>query len=104
MPIHTDRERSALAGARQHRRDPGGSPNGWPTRWRYHTNAIGTVEMLQALIDLARDLRPAHRRGEEEGLKPKEITFYDALAENESAVDVLGDDRLKVAAQKLSPS
>src|SRR5690554_5083020 len=68
---------------------------------RYHTNAISTVEVLQALIAMARDLRDARRRGEEEGLTPEEIAFYDALAENQSAVEVMGNDQLKVIAHEL---
>jgi len=68
---------------------------------RYHTNAISTVEVLQALIAMAKDLRDARKRGEEEGLSPEEIAFYDALAENQSAVEVLGNDQLKVIAHEL---
>ncbi len=68
---------------------------------RYHNNAITTAEVLQELIGLARDIRAAHRRGEEEGLSPEEIAFYDALARNESAVEVMGNDHLRVIAQEL---
>ncbi|NQU56549.1 MAG: type I restriction endonuclease subunit R [Rhodospirillales bacterium] len=68
---------------------------------RYHTNAISTVEVLQELIDLARDIRDARKRGEDEGLSSDEVAFYDALAENESAVDVMGNDSLKIIAHEL---
>ena len=68
---------------------------------RYHTNATSAAEVLQELIQLAKDVRAAHKRGEEEGISPEEIAFYDALAENESAVDLMGDDRLKVIAHEL---
>lgn len=68
---------------------------------RYHTNAISTVEVLQELIDLAKEVRAARRRGEDEGLSQDEIAFYDALAENESAVEVMGNDSLKVIAHEL---
>jgi len=71
---------------------------------RYHTNAISTVEVLQELINLARDIRAARTRGEEEGLTEDEVAFYDALAENESAVQVLGNDHLKVIAHELLTS
>ena len=40
-------------------------------------------------------------RGEEQGLSADEIAFYDALAENDSAVQVIGDDKLKVIAHEL---
>jgi type I restriction enzyme R subunit len=68
---------------------------------RYHTNAISTVEVLQELIDLAKEVRAARKRGEEEGLSEDEVAFYDALAENESAVEVMGNDSLKVIAHEL---
>ncbi|MDD1530898.1 DEAD/DEAH box helicase [Bradyrhizobium sp. WBOS7] len=68
---------------------------------RYHTNAISTVEVLQELIELAKEVRAARRRGEEEGLSQDEIAFYDALAENESAVEAMGNDSLKLVAHEL---
>ncbi len=68
---------------------------------RYHTNTISTVEVLQELIDLAKEVRAARRRGEDEGLSQDEIAFYDALAESESAVELMGNDSLKVIAHEL---
>lgn len=68
---------------------------------RYHTNAISTVEVLQELINLAKEVRAARRRGEDEGLSQDEIAFYDALAESESAVQLMGNDSLKVIAHEL---
>ncbi|MCY4310218.1 MAG: DUF3387 domain-containing protein, partial [Rhodospirillaceae bacterium] len=65
---------------------------------RYHASAITTAEVLQELIGLARDIRAAHQRGEEEGLSREEIAFYDALAQNESAVEVMGNDQLRIIA------
>ena len=67
---------------------------------RYHTNAITTAEVLQALIEIAKDIGAARQRGEEEGLSQEEISFYDALAQNESAVEIMGDDRLRFIAQE----
>ena len=71
---------------------------------RYHGNAITTAEVLQELIGLAKDIRAAHRRGEEEELSEDEIAFYDALAQNESAVEVMGNDQLRVIAHELLDS
>jgi len=71
---------------------------------RYHSNAITLAQITQALIELAKDLRAARQRGEEEGLSTEEIAFYDALAENESAVQVMGDKQLRVIAYKLLES
>jgi len=71
---------------------------------RYHTNAISTVEVLQELIEIAKDIKAARQRGEDEGLSSDEIAFYAALAENESAVDVMGNDSLKIIAHELLES
>lgn len=68
---------------------------------RYHANALTTAEVLQELIALARDIRAARSRGGEQGLSDDEIAFYDALAENESAVQVLGNQQLRVIAHEL---
>ena len=68
---------------------------------RYHNNAITAAEVLQELIELAKDIGAAHQRGEEEGLSQEEISFYDALAHNESAVEVMGNDHLRVIAHEL---
>jgi type I restriction enzyme R subunit len=68
---------------------------------RYHTNAISTVEMLQALIELAKEIREKIAQGEEDGLSAEEVAFYEALADNESAVDIMGNDSLKVIAAEL---
>jgi type I restriction enzyme R subunit len=71
---------------------------------RYHANAITTAEVLLELIQLGRDIRAARQRGEEQGLSDEEIAFYDALAENESAVQMMGDDKLKLIAHELLTS
>jgi type I restriction enzyme R subunit len=68
---------------------------------RYHANAITTVEVLEELIRLAKDIRAARARGAESGLSDEEIAFYDALAENESAYAVMGEPNLRVIAHEL---
>jgi len=68
---------------------------------RYHMNAISAAEIIAELINLARDMRDARARGEEEGLSEDEIAFYDALADNKSAVEVMSNDDLKALAQEL---
>ena len=52
----------------------------------------------EVAVKLAKDIRAAHQRGEEE------ISFYDALAQNESAVQVIGDEQLRVIAHELLSS
>ncbi|BBC74027.1 DEAD/DEAH box helicase [Altererythrobacter sp. B11] len=68
---------------------------------RYHAGAISAVEMIQELIALAKDMQAARARGEEQGLSPEEIAFYDALAENESAVAAMGNEKLRLIAHEL---
>ena len=68
---------------------------------RYHANAMTTAEVLQELMQLAKDIRASRQRGEEQGLSEDEIAFYDALSENEDAIQVMGDDKLKLIAHEL---
>lgn len=68
---------------------------------RYHSNALTAAEVIQELIDLAVDIRKAREQGEESGLSADEIAFYDALAENKSAVELMGNDSLKIIAHEL---
>ncbi|MCA9333787.1 DUF3387 domain-containing protein, partial [Candidatus Saccharibacteria bacterium] len=67
----------------------------------YQNRAIETAQVIEELIALAKDLREADRRGEQLGLTEDEIAFYDALEVNDSAVQVLGDETLRIIAQEL---
>ncbi|MBE2257673.1 MAG: type I restriction endonuclease subunit R, partial [Rhodobacteraceae bacterium] len=67
----------------------------------YHNRAISTMQLLEELITLARELDAATRRGQDLGLSDDEVAFYDALAANESAVLAMGDERLRVIAAEL---
>ncbi|WP_029417056.1 type I restriction endonuclease subunit R [Brevundimonas bacteroides] len=69
---------------------------------RYHNRAVDSLQVIQELIDLAKDMRDAVSRGKAFGLSDEELAFYDALAENKSAVDVLGNDQLRVLAQEIA--
>ena len=71
---------------------------------RYHANAITTAQVIEELIQLAKDIRAARSRGEETGLTDEEVAFYDALAENESARQVMGEPKLRVIAHELVAS
>lgn len=58
---------------------------------KYKNRAIDSAEVIEELIDLAKEIREADKRGENLGLTEDEIAFYDALEVNDSAVKVLGD-------------
>jgi type I restriction enzyme R subunit len=67
----------------------------------YHNRAITTIEVLDELIALAKELQAAAMRGETLGLTEDEVAFYDALAANDSAVQAMGDAKLKLIAAEL---
>jgi type I restriction enzyme R subunit len=71
---------------------------------RYHANALTTAQVLEELIQIAKDIRAARARGEEAGLTEEEIAFYDALAENESARQAMGEPALRLIAHELVSS
>ena len=68
---------------------------------KYQNRAIETAQVLEMLIDLAKQMRDAGARGEQLGLSDDELAFYDALEANDSAVKMLGDDTLKTIAREL---
>ena len=68
---------------------------------RYQNRAIEAAQVIEELIELAREMREASSRGEKLGLTEDELAFYDALETNDSAVQVLGDETLRAIAQDL---
>ncbi|MGC1039979.1 type I restriction endonuclease subunit R [Pantoea agglomerans] len=69
---------------------------------KYNNRAIETAQVIEELIQMAKEFQEAMARDESLGLNPDEIAFYDALAENESAVRELGDDVLKKLAIEVT--
>ena len=68
---------------------------------KYQNRAVEAAQVIEELIQLARDLREADARGEALGLSEDELAFYDALETNDSAVSVLGDETLRGIAREL---
>jgi len=68
---------------------------------RYQNRAIETAQVIEELIELAKEIRAAGERGEALGLNDDEVAFYDALETNDSAVKVLGDETLRTIAREL---
>ncbi|MBW4557958.1 MAG: type I restriction endonuclease subunit R [Trichormus sp. ATA11-4-KO1] len=62
---------------------------------RYRNQVISVTDILEELLELAKDTKAANARGEELGLEPYELAFYDALSQNQSAQDVMGVDKLR---------
>ena len=68
---------------------------------RYQNRAIEAAQVIEELIELAREMREASARGERLDLSEDELAFYDALETNDSAVQVLGDETLRDIARQL---
>jgi len=68
---------------------------------KYQNRAIEAAQVIEELIQLAKEMREANARGESLGLSEDEVAFYDALETNDSAVKVLGDDTLRTIAREL---
>lgn len=68
---------------------------------RYQNRTIEATEVILALIQLAKEMNSADQRGEALGLNHDEIAFYDALSTNQSAVEVLGDEKLAIIAREV---
>ena len=69
---------------------------------RYQNRSIETAQVMEELVDMAKKFRQAAGRGEALGLSKDEVRFYDALANNESAVKELADETLKKIAHELT--
>ncbi len=69
---------------------------------RYHNRQIETAQVIEELIQMAKDFQGDLEREKDLGLNPDEIRFYDALASNESAVRELQEETLKQIAVELT--
>lgn len=69
---------------------------------KYNNRAIETSQVIEELIQMAKEFQAEMQREASLGLNPDEIAFYDALANNESAVRELGDDTLKQIAREIT--
>ena len=69
---------------------------------RYQNNLLTTAEIIQELINIAKEIKEADNENQRLGLTKDEIAFYNALEVNDSAVMVLGDDKLKDIAREIT--
>jgi type I restriction enzyme R subunit len=67
----------------------------------YQNNLITSAQVIEELINLAKEIKEADRKGEDLGLDFREFAFYSALEVNDSAVAVLGDEILRHIAREL---
>lgn len=69
---------------------------------KYQNNLLTTAEIIEELLDIARNVRKADGQPEELGLTKDEFAFYTALEVNDSAVKILGDETLKTIAREIA--
>ena len=68
---------------------------------KYQNRAIEAAAVIEELIQVAKQMREASKRGEDLKLSDDELAFYDALEVNDSAVKVLGEPTLTTIAREL---
>lgn len=71
------------------------------TMAQYQNRALTTFEVIEELIRIAKELQALQQRSHQLGLNDDELAFYDALADNKSAINVMGDQQLMVIAKEL---
>jgi type I restriction enzyme R subunit len=69
---------------------------------KYHNRAIETAQVIEELIQMAKDMAEDAELAEKSGLNPDEVAFYRALIQNESAVKELGDNNLRELAKHVT--
>ena len=67
----------------------------------YQNNLITSAQVMKEMIQLAKDIKAADRRGVDLGLDFREYAFYSALEVNDTSVAILGDDMLRHIAREL---
>ena len=68
---------------------------------RYTNQAIEMAQLIEELVQMAKDFRDQRAQGGKLGLDENEEAFYDALVTNNSAVEVMGDEKLALIAREL---
>ena len=71
---------------------------------KYQNNLLTAAQVVEEMVEMAKDFRESNKRGQKLNLKEDELAFYDALANNDSARDVLGDKQLAAIAIEVFKS
>lgn len=69
---------------------------------KYQNNLLTTAEIIQELINLAKQITESDKDAERLGLSTEEVAFYNALEVNDSAVQVMGDEQLRMIAREIA--
>ena len=71
---------------------------------QYSNRAISTAQVIEELIGLAKTITAEIEEGRRTGLTEEEVAFYQALADNDSAREILRADTLRLIARELAES
>lgn len=71
---------------------------------KYHAKSITAVEVIEELIKLGKEVRNSDKEAEEMGFKDFEYAFYTAVADNDSAKELMGKEKLRELAVVLTES
>lgn len=69
---------------------------------RYHNKVLTAAEVIDELIQLSKTILEKDKDAENMGLTTYEYAFYSAVADNESARDLMGKDKLRELAVVLT--
>ena len=69
---------------------------------RYHNKALSAAEVLEELISMGKEMRDSNKEAQELGLSEYEYAFYLAVADNDSARQLMQKDKLRELAVVLT--
>jgi type I restriction enzyme R subunit len=62
---------------------------------KYHNKIVSAVEVIEELINLSKEIQEMDKLPKELGLTQYEYAFYTAIASNDSAMELMGKDKLR---------
>lgn len=69
---------------------------------QYHNHNLTVVEILDELFKMSQDFQERLALGKKLGLTKEELAFYEALSQNQSAKDLMGDEVLSKLAKEIT--
>ena len=69
---------------------------------RYHNKIVSAAEVIDELIKLSKQIVASDNAAQGMGLEPYEYAFYSAVANNKSALELMGKDKLRELAVVLT--
>ena len=69
---------------------------------RYHNKIVSAAEVIDELIKLSQQIVASDNAAQDMGLEPYEYAFYSAVASNQSALELMGKDKLRELAVVLT--